>query len=137
MGQGGIILTVFARILTALSAILLLVTAYYHSTGLESVVQAVESVSLPPFLSQAIPGLWVFFSWHLTVLAVPLLWAATQVPSWFLPATVFCGVVVLGDFVLIYRIAGWFPGTGLLLFTAICLLTVSIMLKRDANATSN
>jgi len=113
---------------------LLVATAYYHSTGLAGLEDALSNTSLPIFLVEGIPVLWLFFSWHLFVVAVPLLWLAVRLPNWSVPVALFCGVVVLGDFLWVFSVAGWFPGTIVLAVIAVSILLASIMLKRDANA---
>ena len=113
---------------------LLLATSYFHSTGLAGLEDALSNTSLPTFLIEGIPILWLFFSWHLFVVAVPLLWLAVRLPSWSLPIALFCGVVVLGDFIWVFSVAGWFPGTIALAVVAASILLASILLSRDTNA---
>jgi polyferredoxin len=129
--------TTLVRILSGLCGILLLITAYYHSTGFEGVKSALSSAGISGFYADALPMQWLFFSWHLATLSIPLIWAALSGPSWFLPAAVFCMAVTFGDFMLVFSVAGWFPGTYILFVVAIVLFFVSVTLfkARDASAT--
>ncbi|MBT8052835.1 MAG: hypothetical protein HKN57_06755 [Xanthomonadales bacterium] len=123
-----------ARTILGVCSVLLVGTAYYHSTGLAGLEEAISDTSLPTFLAKGIPILWLFFSWHLIVVSVPLLWLAVRLPNWSVPVALFCGVVVLGDFMWVFSVAGWFPGTIVLAAVAAGILMASIMLKGDANA---
>lgn len=100
-----------ARLLAALSSVLLLIVAYLHTLGLPGVRKALAEGQIEGFFGAALPVIWLFFSWHLLVMAVLLLWAALTRPIWFLPAMIFAGAVTLGDFLWVYSVAGWFPGT--------------------------
>ena len=122
-----------ARVTLGICSVLLLATSYFHSTGLAGLEDALSKTSLPEFLIEGIPILWLFFSWHLFVVAVPLLWLAVRPPSWSLPIALFCGVVVLGDFIWVFSVAGWFPGTIVLAVVAASILLASFLLNRDAN----
>ena len=82
-------MTTVLRILSGVCGVLLLVTAYYHSTGFEEVNSTLVSAGVSGFFAEALPKQWLFFSWHLAVLSVPLIWAALRQPGWFLPATTF------------------------------------------------
>ncbi len=125
------------RTLAGLSALFLLVDAYLHSTETGAIREALAGAEIPEFFAQALPMIWLFFSWHLVVFALPLLWAAISNPTWFLPASIFCGVVALGDFFWVYSVAGWFPGTAILLLVvaALGITTVVLVLGRGASAT--
>lgn len=122
------------RALAGLSGLLLLVDAYLHSTGAAPVREALAGAEIPEFFAQALPIIWLFFSWHLVVVAVPLLWASITNPPWFLPASIFCGVVALGDFFWVYSVGGWFPGTVVLLLVVAALGATTIGLVRGGNA---
>ena len=123
-----------ARVLGGLSGLLLLLTAYFHSTGIDGVRAAVEKAQMTGFFAEAFPVLWLFFSWHLMVIAMPLLWAAIKSPSWFFQACIFCGLVALGDFFWVFSLAGWFPGTIILLSVVGLLLAVCVILTRKQSA---
>jgi len=124
------------RTLAGLSGLLLLVDAYLHSTGTYRVKEVLNTTQIPEFFAQAFPILWLFFSWHLVVIAVPLLWASITSPRWFLPASAFCGVVVLGDFFWVYSVAGWFPGTVVLLLAVVSLAATTTILIRANRASA-
>ena len=122
---------IIARALAGMSGLLLLADAYLHSTGTADVRAALEGAQLSDFFGHALPIVWLFFSWHLAVVAVPMLWASLTNPSWFLPAAVFCGAVALGDFFWVYSAAGWFPGSLILAAVAVALAVVCISLLRS------
>ncbi|MDJ0656138.1 MAG: hypothetical protein QNJ40_18390 [Xanthomonadales bacterium] len=87
------------------------------------------------FFAQALPVIWLFFSWHLIVLSIPLLWASIAKPAWFLQAAFFCGLVALGDFFWVYSVTGWFPGT-VLLSIVVASLAVTTMILFQAKRAS-
>lgn len=127
----------FPRALAGLSGILLLATAYLHSTGTNDVRRVLSDAEVQGFFAEALPVIWLFFSWHLVAIAVPMLWAAITNPGWFLPALVFCGLVALGDFLWVYSVAGWFPGTVILLLVFVALLVTTIVLLRGNDASAS
>lgn len=112
-----------SRIIAAVGGILLLIIAVYHGSGVQWFDSMLSSSSLSPDLVRALNGLWLFFSWHMLVLCVPPIWAAAVGRSWFRPVLLFCGAVTLGDFIWVLWLAGWFPGTVILVVAALCLLT--------------
>lgn len=119
-----------ARALSGICGLLLLGTAYLHYAGLEDLNATLVSAGISGFFAEALPVLWLFLSWHLVALSVPLIWAAVSNPTWFLPAVVFCTAVTVGDFLWVYSVAGWFPGTIILSAVAITLFCVSVALHR-------
>lgn len=121
---------VVARVLAGISAVLLLVNSYHHSTGIESLSDVLASSDVPDFFVAALSAQWLFFSWHLAAISVPLLWAALSNPSWFLAATIFCCAVSLGDFFWVYSVAGWFSGSFILLAVVLALVVTSALLVR-------
>lgn len=127
---------ILPRALAGLSGLLLLVDAYLHSTGTAAVREALTGDQVPEFFAHALPIIWLFFSWHLVAMAAPLLWASITNPSWFLPATFFCGLVALGDFFWVYSAAGWFPGTVVLFLVVAALGATTIVLARGRSATA-
>ncbi len=104
------------------SGLLLLVTAALHASGYRQLGARLASASVPPELAEALTGTWLFFSWHLLVLGVAALWAAISGAGWLRPVLLFCGVVAIGDFLWVLSVAGWFPGTVLLLLAGLGLL---------------
>jgi hypothetical protein len=58
------------RVAAAVGALLLLGTAAYHGTGYKEVSQSIASSTAGVFLKHAVPGLWIFFSWHLAAMAL-------------------------------------------------------------------
>ncbi len=113
------------------SGVLLLATAALHGTGYRSVASHFEDASLPAELVTVMGGLWIFFSWHLAVVGVAALLAALSGAAWLRPAVLFCGVVALLDFLFVFRLTGWFPGTILMLLAALGLLVGAWLWKRE------
>ena len=116
------------RVLAGLSGLLLLTDAYFHATGAGAVRDALNNAEVVTFFAEALPVIWLFFSWHLVVMAMPMLWAAIANPGWIMPAAIFCGVVALGDFFWVYSVAGWFPGTLILLLVVVSLGITAFLL---------
>ncbi|MDX1501000.1 MAG: hypothetical protein R3325_01470, partial [Thermoanaerobaculia bacterium] len=78
------------------SGALLLIIAAYHGSGYSRVAEA--AASLPENLAAMTGGLWLFFSWHLTVLGVAALLTAVVGRVWARPVLLFCAFVTAGDF---------------------------------------
>jgi hypothetical protein len=53
-------------------AVVLVVAAAFHATGYQAVGDTVATSAISPFFRRAIPGIWLFFSWHLVALAFGL-----------------------------------------------------------------
>ena len=123
-----------ARILAGISGLLLLATAYLHSTGTSMVRNALSGQEISEFLMQALPTIWMVFSWHLAVMAVPLLVTAFLKTRWLFVITIFCGTVALGDFFWVFSAAGWFPGTYLLISVVLLLVISAILQFREERA---
>ena len=117
-----------ARVLAGISGLLLLATAYLHSTGTSTVRDGLGEAEISEFLKQTLPTAWMVFSWHLAVVAVPLRLGSIRSSRWLFPVTVFCGAVTLGDFFWVFSAAGWFPGTYLLI-SVVALLLVSAVVQ--------
>jgi hypothetical protein len=64
--------TTVPRVLAGIAAIVLLATAAFHATGYRAIVEGVSASALTPFFRRALPGIWLFFSWHLVALALGL-----------------------------------------------------------------
>ena len=116
-----------ARWAAIIGGFLLLVTAAYHGSGILEIASELEALSLPEPLVKALSGLWIFFSWHLVVVAAAALLVSFRAPGWARWPLLFCGVVAFGDFLLVLKVSGWFAGTLLLSVAAACLLVGSIL----------
>ena len=103
--------TVLCRSLVGAGAVLVACVSALHSTGTEAVRKAVSLVELSAFMTQSMPVLWIHFSWHLGAIGAALAWNALAAPRAFRAITAFCAVIVLGDFLFVFSIAGWFLGT--------------------------
>jgi hypothetical protein len=128
--------TTLARFLTGICGVLLLIVAYLHSLGFEDLNATLASSGVSGFFAEALPMQWLFFSWHLSVIAVLLIWVALSSPKWSLPAAIFCTAITFGDFLWVFSVAGWFPGTMILFGVAVVLLFVSVTLYRAGHASA-
>ena len=120
-----------SRILAALGGLLLVAVSILHYTGYADLQKVLSTVEITGFFGQAIPTIWLVFSWHLIVIAIPVLWSALFQPSWYVPALIFCSLVTLGDFFWVFSAVGWFPGTIALLGVVILLVFAAIMRIRE------
>ena len=118
-----------SRALIALAAVTLLVTAAIHATGYRAVAAAVSTSAVSPFFRHVLPGVWLFFSWHLVALGLGLVLVAFVGSAQMKPLLWFISVVVLVDTLFVLAIAGVFPGT-ILLGVAVVLLAVASFLAR-------
>lgn len=114
------------RILTALAAIVLAATAAFHATGYGAVVDAVASPDASSFLRKALPGIWLFFSWHLVALAAGLGWASFSGSAAARPLVSFIAILTCVDTLFVLRLAGFFVGTGLLAGAAVAVVIAAV-----------
>jgi hypothetical protein len=114
------------RILCAVASVILLITATFHYTGYEPIAGAVADSSLPEFFRDAIPGIWLFFSWHLTAIAAACAWLSWRGSSESRALLVFCAIVSCVDTVFVFTLAGLFAGTILLAAGALCLVIAAV-----------
>lgn len=114
------------RILAALATIALTVTAGFHATGYRAVAESVTAVAISPFFQRALPGVWIFFSWHLITLAFGLGWATLRGSHSARPLVWFIAVVVGVDTLFVFSLAGVFAGTVLLSGAAICAVIAAL-----------
>lgn len=108
------------RILAALAAIVLLATATFHATGYEPLREAVGRSTLSPFFRKSVPGIWLFFSWHLVAVACALGWVSLRGSRSARPLLVFAAILVCVDALFVFSLAGFFAGTALLAAAAAC-----------------
>jgi hypothetical protein len=118
------------RLLSALAAILLAATAAFHATGYRAVADAVAASAMSPFFRTVLPGIWVFFSWHLVALAFGLAWAALRASSSARPLVVFIAVVLCADTLFVVSLAGLFAGTALMGAAAACVVMAALRWPR-------
>lgn len=104
------------------SGLLLLVTGAYHASGSRALGAELAASSLSAELTAALGALWLFFSWHLLVIGLGAVMAALSGAGWLRPVLLFGGAVTIGDFLWVLSLAGWFPGTVLLLLAGFGLL---------------
>ena len=117
--------------LIVVAACLLLAIAAFHATGHSFVAREIEASSVAPFVKSAVPTLWLFFSWHLTAVALAsgaALFAAHENTRRAILGG--CAIIVVVDFVWVFTIAGWFPGTVLLLLASALLIAGGVLTSR-------
>jgi hypothetical protein len=118
------------RALAALTAILLAVTAAFHATGYRAVAEAVAGSAMSPFFRAVLPGIWLFFSWHLVALALGLAWASLRGTPPVRPLVVFIAILVSVDTLFVFSLAGLFAGTVLLACAAVCAVIAAVRWPR-------
>lgn len=114
------------RTLAGVSAIVLVATAAFHASGYRAIVSGVSASALSPFFRSALPGIWLFFSWHLVALALGVAWASIRGSSVARPLVWFIAVVACVDTLFVFSLAGVFAGTVLLALAAIGLVTAAV-----------
>ena len=107
-----------SRVSVGVAACVLVATAAFHGSGYPGAVAAAATPGVSPFFARAIPGIWLFFSWHLIGVAGALIWAAVRASRPARPLVVFCSVLVVADTVFVFTLAGMFAGTILLAIAA-------------------
>ena len=111
------------RALAGLASVLLAATGVFHATGYRGIVEIVSDPAFGPFYSRALPGVWVFFSWHLIALALGAGWAAARGAAGARPLLVFIALVAVVDTVFVAAGAGpFFAGTLMLAGAALSLV---------------
>ncbi|HEX5436579.1 MAG TPA: hypothetical protein VFW98_05450 [Gemmatimonadaceae bacterium] len=118
--------TKLPRVLAAVAAVILLLTAALHARGYANVSKAVSVAGMPPFLRQTSPGLWLFFAWHLLALAAVACWAGLRGVQSARPLLVFCTAMVIVDTAFAYTLGGVFVGTLMLAAAAVLLLGATL-----------
>ncbi|MDP9191373.1 MAG: hypothetical protein M3P06_06705 [Acidobacteriota bacterium] len=114
------------RILAALAATVLVATAAFHATGYSALADSVTASAISPFFQKALPGIWLFFSWHLIALAMGLAWASLRGSSSARPLVTFIALLACADTLFVLSLAGLFAGTLLLVGAALCLVVASV-----------
>lgn len=99
------------------SGVVLGAVSALHATGVSWVARSLESA--PPDLQRLLPGVWLFFSWHLLALAGAIVATAVASPPWARPVIWGCAVVAIVDTVWVSVIAGFFIGSSLLVVAAL------------------
>lgn len=114
------------RVTATVGAVVLLLTAAVHATGFPGAVSEVADPPVDEFFHDLLPGLWLFFSWHLAIVAAAVLWVTWRRRGDSRTMIGFAAVVTLGDTVWVGILADWlFPGTWLLAVAAACLVAAA------------
>lgn len=116
--------------MAAAAALVLLATAAFHATGYRPLVDAISASALSPFFRRSLPGIWLFFSWHLVAIALALAWSAIRGSSHARPLMIFCAVLVSVDTVFVFSLAGFFAGTALLVAAALGVVIAAVRWPR-------
>ena len=115
------------RALAGLASLLLAATGVFHATGYRGIVEIVSDAAFGPFYSRALPGMWVFFSWHLVALALGAGWAAARGGANARPLMAFIALVTVVDAVFVAAGAGpLFAGTLMLAAAALSLAIAAL-----------
>ena len=114
------------RILAALAAIVLVATAAFHATGYGAIVDAVGASAMSSFFRKALPGIWLFFSWHLVALAFGLGWASMRGSGSARPLVSFIAILTCVDTLFVFSLAGLFAGTVLLAGAAVSAVIAAV-----------
>lgn len=120
------------RFLTGLAGLVLLATAALHASGYASVSDSIRCSGASPFVERVVPSLWLFFSWHLSALALACFWATARADRAARPLVWFVAGVVTVDLVWLLRTVGVFPGSVLLGLTALCSLAAAATWKAQS-----
>jgi hypothetical protein len=123
-----------AAIAAGAAALILLVTAAFHATGYPSVSRELAASSASPFVKDAAPMLWLFFSWHLVALAAGVPAAAIGLGRAARPVLFACAGVVAVDLCWVFSVAGVFAGTVLLFVAALCTSAAACLSPRSIPA---
>ena len=120
------------RALAGLASLLLAATGLFHATGYRGVVEIVADPAFGEFYGRALPGVWIFFSWHLIALALAAAWAAARGAAGARPLLVFLALVAAGDTVFVATGAGpLFAGTLMLAAAALSLAIAAVRWRAD------
>jgi hypothetical protein len=115
-------MTTLPRVLAGVAGAILVATAMLHGSGTASVSESIAGTAASPFVQRMVPGLWLFFSWHLIALGCGMLAAAWRGGAAMRALVWFAAVVVLVDTLWVLRLAGLFAGTALLALATLCLV---------------
>ncbi len=122
-------MTKVAKTLGVLGSLLLLATAAFHFSGYAHVGEAISQSDVSAFLKRAVPGLWLHFSIHLAFLAAAAFWGALRGGIAVRPIFIFLAVAVAVDTVVVFMLAGFFAGVGLLGAAALCLAAAAAAVR--------
>lgn len=114
-----------AALLTVAGAMVLLSIAVFHATGTPLVSRALTRANVTPFVRDAMPKLWLFFSWHLIALALAALGSTRTPPATTRLILTGAALVAIVDVGWVVSVAGIFAGSVLLLLGAILLFAAA------------
>jgi|SRR5688500_17159235 len=117
------------RALVGFAAVVLFATAAFHAIGYGALRDEVETSALSSFYRSSLPGIWLFFSWHITAVAFALSWVSLRASPAARPLLTFAAVLVCVDTVFVFSLAGFFAGTVLLAVAAACTVTAAALWK--------
>lgn len=118
------------RALAGVAALVLFATAAFHGSGYSGVSESIAASSASSGLKEIVPGLWLFFSWHLSALGLGALWATLRGSSTMRALVWFGAAVVAVDTLFVLKLAGFFAGTVLLALATACLVVAAVQWER-------
>ncbi len=115
------------KVAGTVGAAILLLTSAVHATAYPDAVAEVASPPVDQFMHDLLPGMWLFFAWHLAVVALGVLWVCWRRRNDPSTLIAFAAAVTAGDTVWVGFLAGWtFFGTWLLAIAAACLVAATM-----------
>ncbi len=116
-----------SRIAATAGSVILLLTSAVHGTAFPDALAEVADPPVDQFMHDVLPGMWLFFSWHLAVVAIAVLWVSRRTQRESRTLLGFAAAVAAGDAVWVGLLAGWlFFGTLLLAVAAALLITATL-----------
>ena len=103
-----------ARILGTVAALILLATAFLHSSGYGEISQRAREAAMPAFWIGAIEASWVFFSVQLVVIAAAVLTAVFTLRAGSYAVLVFAASLLLANVMVLGLWVGMFGGLALI-----------------------
>lgn len=113
------------KTLGVVGSLLLLITAAFHASGFPQVNEAISHSDVSAFLRRAVPGLWLHFSIHLTLLGVAGIWGSFRGAGASRSIFIFLAAAVAIDTAIVLMLAGFFAGVVLLGAAALCFVTAA------------
>ncbi len=115
------------RITATVGAVVLLLTAAAHGSAFADAQAEVANPPVDQFMHDLLPGMWVFFSWHLAVVAAGVLWVTWRRRTDSRTMIGFAAAVTIGDAIWVGVLAGpLFFGTWLIAVAATCLVAAAL-----------
>ncbi len=109
------------------AAAILLLTSAVHGTAFPGALAEVADPPVDQFMNNLLPGMWLFFSWHLAVVAMAVLLVSRRRRCESRAVLGFAATVTAADAVWVGSLAGWlFFGTLLIALAAALLIIATL-----------